>query len=121
MRFVRFSIQSRNDARFFCARLLELFSLVLTWPAAAGNFYSGTSPANVPWPGGIVPYQFTNMLTAAEKTGKLRSAKRGIYPFFAYAIAHEAHHRGQIIAHLKHARTPVDRTLGFALWEWEKL
>jgi uncharacterized damage-inducible protein DinB len=64
---------------------------------------------------------FANMLTAAEKTGKLRSAKRGIYPFFAYAIAHEAHHRGQIIAHLKHARTPVDRALGFALWEWEKL
>jgi uncharacterized damage-inducible protein DinB len=64
---------------------------------------------------------FAKMLASAEKTGKLRSAKRGIYPFFAYAIAHEAHHRGQIIAHLKHAKTPVDRALGFALWEWEKL
>jgi len=64
---------------------------------------------------------FARMLAAAERAGKLRSAKRGIYPFFAYAIAHEAHHRGQIIAHLKHARTPVDRALGFALWEWEKL
>ena len=29
----------------------------------AGNFYAGTSPANVPWPGGIVPYEFTNTLT----------------------------------------------------------
>jgi uncharacterized damage-inducible protein DinB len=64
---------------------------------------------------------FAKMLAAAEKTGKLRSAKRGIYPFFAYAIAHEAHHRGQIIVHLKHAKVPVDRALGFALWEWEKL
>ena len=33
---------------------------------AAGNFYAGISPANVPWPGGIVPYEFTNTLTAAE-------------------------------------------------------
>jgi hypothetical protein len=34
--------------------------------ALAGNFYAGTSPANVPWPGGIVPYEFTNTLTAAQ-------------------------------------------------------
>jgi hypothetical protein len=33
---------------------------------SAGNFYAGTSPANVPWPGGIVPYEFTNTLTAAQ-------------------------------------------------------
>ena len=32
----------------------------------AGNFYSGTSPASIPWPGGVVPYQFTNTLTAAQ-------------------------------------------------------
>ncbi len=46
---------------------LAIFSLVLICrPAAAGNFFAGTSPANVPWPGGIVPYEFTNTLTAAE-------------------------------------------------------
>lgn len=33
----------------------------------AGNFYAGISPANVPWPGGVVPYAFTNTLTAAEQ------------------------------------------------------
>ena len=33
----------------------------------AGNFYAGTSPANVPWPGGIVPYEFTNTLTTAQQ------------------------------------------------------
>jgi len=32
----------------------------------AGNFYANTSPSNVPWPGGIVPYEFTNTLTAAQ-------------------------------------------------------
>jgi uncharacterized damage-inducible protein DinB len=64
---------------------------------------------------------FANMLDAAERSGKIKSAKRGIHAFFAYAIAHEAHHRGQIITHLKHAKMPLDRTLGFGLWEWEKI
>ena len=41
-------------------------SLALAWmsllpfAACGGNFYAGTSPANVPWPGGVVPYEFTN-------------------------------------------------------------
>src|SRR3984885_11952482 len=47
------------------------WSLCVAWllaagPLLAGNFYAGTSPSNVPWPGGIVPYEFTNTLTAAE-------------------------------------------------------
>ena len=33
---------------------------------SAGNFYTGTSPANVPWPGGLVPYEFTNSLTNTQ-------------------------------------------------------
>ena len=36
-------------------------------PLLAGNFYAGTSPSNVPWPGGIVPYEFTNALTTAQQ------------------------------------------------------
>ena len=64
---------------------------------------------------------FSEMIDAAERKGKLSSARRGIHAFFAYAIAHEAHHRGQIIVHLKHAGMPVDRELGFALWDWEKI
>jgi hypothetical protein len=44
-----------------------LFAVVLCAARAfAGNFYAGTSPANVPWPGGIVPYEFTNTLSAAQ-------------------------------------------------------
>ena len=34
--------------------------------ACGGNFYTNTSPGNVPWPGGMVPYEFTNNLTPAE-------------------------------------------------------
>jgi len=32
----------------------------------AGNFYAGISPANVPWPGGIVPYAFSNTRVSAQ-------------------------------------------------------
>ncbi len=46
--------------------LLLLFFFISLSPARAGNFYAGTSPATVPWPGGIVPYEFTNTLTPAE-------------------------------------------------------
>ena len=47
-----------------------LVPCALVWlaaPALAGNFYPGTSPTNVPWPGGIVPYAFTNTLSAAQQ------------------------------------------------------
>ena len=51
-------------------RISIWFSSVVLMSAAfllpAANFYAGTSPANVPWPGGIVPYEFTNTLTAAQ-------------------------------------------------------
>ena len=43
-----------------------LWLLVQTFPLHAGNFYPGTMPATVPWPGGVIPYQFTNALTTAQ-------------------------------------------------------
>ncbi len=33
----------------------------------AGNFYQGITPATVPWTNGVVPYEFTNALTLAQK------------------------------------------------------
>ena len=47
--------------------------LALVWVSIApfavcgGNFYGGVSPATVPWTNGIVPYEFTNTLTAAQQ------------------------------------------------------
>ena len=47
--------------------------LALVWmsflplSACGGNFYAGTSPSNVPWTNGVVPYEFTNTLTAAQQ------------------------------------------------------
>ena len=58
----------RLEAPAAGAGILLLALLLAPQPARAGNFYAGTSPANVPWPGGVVPYAFTNTLTPAEQT-----------------------------------------------------
>ncbi len=53
-------------ARLFKCSLVLLLSLTARL-LIAGNFYGGTSPANVPWPGGVVPYEFTNALSTAQQ------------------------------------------------------
>jgi uncharacterized damage-inducible protein DinB len=56
-----------------------------------------------------------------ERTGKLRGYKRGVAAFAGYALAHEAHHRGQIVLHLKAGKLALDPKAAYELWEWEKL
>lgn len=67
-------IQSDGTCRGHAARQgrFALFSLCAGWllgagSLLAGNFYAGTTPATVPWTNGIVPYEFTNALTAVMK------------------------------------------------------
>jgi Astacin (Peptidase family M12A) len=66
MLFRRASIPKIETTRFFLLRLAIILFIAFFRTAIAGNFYAGISPANVPWPGGIVPYEFTNTLTAAQ-------------------------------------------------------
>ena len=56
-----------------------------------------------------------------EAGGKLKSAKRGVNVFFGYALAHEGHHRGQILLHLKNGGHRLDPMFGFSLWDWQKI
>lgn len=60
-------------------------------------------------------------IAEGERTGKMKAAKGGPALFCGYMLAHEAHHRGQVILHLKYSRLPVDRDLAFSIWEWEKI
>jgi uncharacterized damage-inducible protein DinB len=62
-----------------------------------------------------------DLIAEADRTGKLKSSKRGVIAFFGYALAHEAHHRGQIILYLKQAKMRIDPMVGYSLWEWEKI
>jgi len=61
------STRKTGSAQYHQWRLALILFLAAICPALAGNFYSNISPATVPWTNGIVPYQFTNTLTAAQQ------------------------------------------------------
>ena len=60
------------------------------------------------------------LFSQAERTGKVPGVKLGPVAYLGYALAHEAHHRGQILLHLKVARKPLDRATSYSLWNWNK-
>jgi uncharacterized damage-inducible protein DinB len=61
------------------------------------------------------------VFSETKRTGKVKGAKFGPLGFLGYALAHEAHHRGQILLHLKIARLPLDRAFTYSLWYWNKI
>jgi uncharacterized damage-inducible protein DinB len=61
------------------------------------------------------------LFAEAERTGKIKGAKLSPPAFLGYTLAHEAHHRGQIILHLKIAKKPFPRAIGYSLWYWNKI
>src|SRR5262245_44218289 len=63
----------------------------------------------------------TEALAAVLEAEKIKSFARGPVAFLGYMLAHEGHHRGQVILHLKYAKMPIDRAAGYALWEWGKI
>lgn len=64
---------------------------------------------------------FKGLIAEVEAGGKLKATKRGLNAFVGYLLAHEAHHRGQILLHLKYGKMPMDRAFTYAIWEWEKI
>ncbi len=59
----------------------------------------------------------------AERTGHMKgiASRLGPVGFLAYSVTHEGHHRGQILLHLKIAKMPLDRAIGYSLWYWNKI
>jgi uncharacterized damage-inducible protein DinB len=57
----------------------------------------------------------------AERTGHIKGVKLGPVAFLGYALAHEGHHRGQVLLHLKIAKKPLDRATSDSLWYWNKI
>lgn len=58
------------------------------------------------------------MLRRGFETGKIKGFKPHPEAFLGYIIAHEAHHRGQIIIALKENKHMPDKKILYGLWEW---
>jgi uncharacterized damage-inducible protein DinB len=59
------------------------------------------------------------LFAEAERTGHIKGSRLGPVGFLGYALAHEGHHRGQILLHLKIAKLRVDPAIGYGLWDWD--
>lgn len=50
--------------------------------------------------------------------GKIKGFKPHATAFLGYLIAHEAHHRAQVVLILKQNGHPVDKKVSYGIWEW---
>ena len=52
--------------------------------------------------------------------GKVKGFKKGVIPMLGYFIAHESHHRGNILLTLKQCGEKIPDAVKWGLWEWGK-
>ncbi len=62
----------------------------------------------------------TLLRKALDGGGHLKDFKPDVVAFAAYAISHEAHHRGQICLLARMLGKPLSQAAGYGLWEWRK-
>jgi uncharacterized damage-inducible protein DinB len=58
------------------------------------------------------------VLSGALESGQVKSFKPDAASFYAYLIAHDAHHRGQIASLARRLGHPIPQSVGFGMWEW---
>jgi uncharacterized damage-inducible protein DinB len=58
------------------------------------------------------------LANSLEGDGKIKGFKPHAAAFLGYLISHESHHRGQIALTLKQAGKPLDKKIGYGMWEW---
>ena len=62
------------------------------------------------------------MVTYIEgvRDGTHRTFRKGPVVYLAYHVAHEAHHRGNILLTLKQCGHAVDKDVRYAVWDWDR-
>ncbi|WP_417881843.1 DinB family protein [Xanthomarina gelatinilytica] len=58
------------------------------------------------------------LLRKGFEENRIKGFKPHPQAFLGYLIAHESHHRGQIVISLKYCGHPVSKKVGFGLWQW---
>lgn len=59
-----------------------------------------------------------DLLRKSLVTGQVKGFKPDVAGFFGYLIAHEAHHRGQILMLARILGHAVPKQVQFGIWEW---
>ncbi len=53
-----------------------------------------------------------------KSDARISGFKPDAWAFVSYLIAHEAHHRGQMMTLARQVGHPIDKSTSFGLWEW---
>ncbi len=61
------------------------------------------------------------MQQAINNQGTVSNFRRGVVPMLGYYIAHEAHHRGNILLTMKQNGFKLPDSLKWNIWEWNKI
>ena len=51
---------------------------------------------------------------------RVRCFKKGPVAYLSYFVAHESHHRGNILLTLKQSGHAVDKDIRYAIWDWDR-